>query len=295
MSERYMDKLCIIKKLFREEELKIKYRQLFNTVNKEISLKNYQIAGLYYIDLAHISILSENESESKKNYQNALNYLQMGSLNFSFLKAECLIHLGEIDKALKIVIKTFSQNKSVLACLYEIAGMHSQARKLYEEIALTYSLKSEYTENHLFPLFLQHHSDLWAKAQNMKKAQHYNEKARKAWEQIKDTLPNNLVPIEKGWLYEEIGYIYEKASNYETAVNYYDNAGNEYDKAFSEEHLAETETYWVDGDGEYYIEDFSLQIPYLTFLTFRDEHFKESYFRRIKYRILTLEEKMKSE
>jgi tetratricopeptide (TPR) repeat protein len=290
-----MDSLYIIKKLFREEELKIKYRKLFNTANEEISLKNYQISGLYFIDLAHISILSGNKLESKKNYQNALNYLRMGSLNFSFLKAECLIHLGEIDKALKIVIKTFSQNKSVLAQFYEIAGADSQAQNLYEEIALIYSLNSEYTEDHLFPLFLQHHSDLWTKAQNMEKARHYNEKAREKWEKIKDNLPERLLPIEKGWLFEEIGYIYEKAGNYEAAMNYYDSTGNEYNKAFLEEHLAETETYWVDGDGEYYIESFSLQVPYLNFLTFRDEHFKESYFRRIKYRILNVNEKIKSE
>jgi hypothetical protein len=290
-----MNKLWIIQNLFREEELKNKYRTISNALWKEISLKNYQIAGFYYIDLSHISILLENESESKKNYQNALNYLQMGSLNLSFLKAECLIHLGEIDKALKIVIKTFSQNKSVLAQLYEIAGMHSQVQSCYEQIAQTYTWKPEYTRDHLFPLFLQHHSDLWAKAKNMEKTRFYNEKACEKWEKIKDNLSANLVPIEKGWLFEEIGYIYEKANNYKTTMNYYDYAENEYDKAFSEEHLAETETYWVDGDGEYYIDSFSLQVPYLNFMTFRDEHFKESYFRRIKYRILNVEEKMKSE
>jgi tetratricopeptide (TPR) repeat protein len=283
----------LIQKLFTESELKDIIERASHKCDSELEEHQFRMAAFYNLNVAHAYDLLDDIVTAHENYELTIQYLNKDQFQPIWVRLECLYRLGNHEEALEAGIKE-GCTPSAIADLHENAGMHSQAQKLYEEIAQTYTWKPEYTRDHLFPLFLQHHSDLWAKAQNMKKAQHYNEKARKAWGQIKDNLPKNLVPIEKGWLYEEIGHVYESAHSYYTALECYEKAHEKYLLGNTEEYLASSETHYIDGDGEDYVIDFHFQLPGILIVYYSVHSYIEDDLKRIKYRILNLEEKMKS-
>jgi tetratricopeptide (TPR) repeat protein len=129
----------------------------------------------------------------------------------------------------------------------------------------------------------------------MEKALYYNEKAHEKWEKIKDNLPKNLVPIEKGWFFEEIGHIYESSDLYNEALEYYEVALENYLLANTDEYLPSSEANIDDGDWEDYAIDFLFQLPEIKIIKIFIDRFVLYNPRRVKYRILNLEEKIKSE
>jgi hypothetical protein len=284
----------LFQKLFTENELKDIIRRASQICQSDLKEHQFRMAAFYNLDVAHAYDLLDNIPKAHENYQLTIQYLNQDQYQPIWIRLECLYRLGNHEEALEAGIKEGCTELAV-AKLNENAGMYSEAQKLYETIAQTYTWKPEYTRSHLFPLFLQHHSDIWVKAQNMEKAHYYNEKAREKWEKIKDNLPGNLVPIEKGWLFEEIGHIYESSDLYNTAMKYYEVALENYLLANTDEYLPSSEANIDDGDWEDYAIDFLFQLPEIKIIKIFIDRFVLYNPRRVKYRILNLEEKIKSE
>jgi tetratricopeptide (TPR) repeat protein len=290
----HMHDKSLFQKLFTENELKDIIRRASHMCHSELEEHQFRMAAFYNLDVAHAYDLLDDIPTAHQNYELTIQYLNQDQHQPIWVRLECLYRLGNHEEALEAGIKE-GCTESRIALLHENAGKYSEAQKLYETIAQTYTWKPEYTRSHLFPLFLQHHSDIWIKAQNMEKALYYNEKAREKWEQIKDNLPKNLVPIEKGWFFEEIGHIYESSDLYNEALEYYEKAHEYYLLANTEEYLPSSETNYVDGDGDDYAIDFLFQLPEIRMVYYSVNSYIEDDLRRIKYRILNLKEKMKSE
>ena len=285
----------LIQSLFTEPELRDIIKRASHMCHSELEEHQFRLAAFFNLDVAHAYDLLDDIPTAHQNYELTIQYLNQAQFQPIWIRLECLYRLGKNEEALEAGIKE-GCTESRIALLHENAGLYSEAQKLYETIAQTYTWKSEYTRDHLFPLFLQHHSDLWAKAQNMEKTQFYNEKACEKWEKIKDNLPENLVPIEKGWLFEEIGHIYESAHSCNQALEYYEKAHENYLLANTEEYLPSSETNYVDGDGEDYIINFLFQLlPEINLIYYFVDFFMKDTLRRIKYRILNIKEKIKSE
>ena len=281
-----------IQKLFTESELKDIIKRASYRCHSELAERQFRMAAFYNLDVAHAYDLLDDIPTAHQNYELTIQYLNQAQFQPIWIRLECLYRLGKNEEALEAGIKE-GCTESRIALLHENAGLYSEAQKLYETIAQTYTWKSEYTRDHLFPLFLQHHSDLWAKAQNMEKTQFYNEKACEKWEKIKDNLPENLVPIEKGWLFEEIGHIYESAHSCNQALEYYEKAHENYLLGNTEEYLPSSDTNIVDGDWEDYAIEFLFQLPEIKMIYYSVNSYMEDNLRRIKYRILNFKEKIK--
>jgi tetratricopeptide (TPR) repeat protein len=282
----------LIQNLFTKNELKDIIERASHMCHSELEEHQFRMAAFYNLDVAHAHDLLDDIPSAHQNYELTIHYLNQDQFQPIWIRLECLYRLGKNEEALKAGIKE-GCTELAIARLNENAGMYSEAQKLYEIIAQTYTWKPEYTRNHLFPLFLQHHSDIWIKAQNMEKALYYNEKARVKWEQIKDSLPKNLVPIEKGWLFEEIGHVYESTHSYNQAFKYYEKADENYLLANTEEYLPSSEANIDDGDWEDYAINFLFQLPpYIHLVYYLVDFFMEDILRRINYRILNIEEKM---
>ncbi|MBU7043241.1 MAG: hypothetical protein HXS47_06580 [Theionarchaea archaeon] len=280
----------LIQKLFTESELEDIIKRASHRCHSELAERQFRMAAFYNLDVAHAHDLLDDISTAHQNYELTIQYLNQDQHQPIWIRLECLYRLGKTKEALEAGIKEGCTELAV-ASLHENAGLYSEAQKLYKTIAQTYTWKPEYTRDHLFPLFLQHHSDLWAKAQNMEKTLYYNEKAHEKWEKIKDNLPENLVPIEKGWLYEEIGHIYERAHSYNEAMAYYEKALEYYLLANTEEYLPSSDTNIDDGDWEDYAIEFLFQLPEIKIIKIFIDRFVLYNPRRVKYRILNLKEK----
>ncbi len=130
----------------------------------------------------------------------------------------------------------------------------------------------------------------------MEKSGEYNQKALEEWERTENNLQEKLYPIEEAWLYEGVGYIYEKAGRLEKALEYYRKSEEKYGQADQEEYLTSTIAHIFDGDWDFfYGKYFDMQIQEKEIMRLRYEDPMKSQFRRIKYRILLLEEKMKEQ
>ena len=135
---------------------------------------------------------------------------------------------------------------------------------------------------------------MWARAQNPEEAQKYNEQAIETWEKMKDTMERPLHTIDEAWLFEEVGYIYEKAGKFEIAIEYYKKAKQMYELAYEEDPPA-VYTHQIDSDWDYYKGIFFyLQFLGTRMFKLRVENPMKYDFRRIKYRILNLEEQVKT-
>lgn len=285
-----MKPMEIFRKLFTEQELKEKLQKAKCNLQKELKDKDYRMAAFRSLDIAHLYDILEDKMKSKQYYRSTLDYLDHATFQPLWIRLECLGALGKHEEALKAASDDPHYTQLGLAILYEKAGHHDSAEKIFIELAIEQSRKPK--ESMVFhPLLLQYISDLWERAQNIREAQRYNLEAVKAWEEMKNNLERSLVPIEEAWLYEEIGYIYEKAAEFEMAMDYYKRAEANYELAYTKD-ATSSEVHYVDGDWDHYIQCFRLQLPEILMIDLSFEYFIEFDFRRIKYRIINLKEKM---
>ncbi|KYK35781.1 MAG: hypothetical protein HXS46_17035 [Theionarchaea archaeon] len=281
-----------LRKLFTEQELNAILQKAHNSLQKELNDKDYRMAAFYSLDIAHIYDLLGDREKAEQHYRITTEYLDCADFQPLWIRLECLRALGKLEEAVKAALSNPSHSKIELAELYKEAGKHDIARKIYAELATRQFCNPDRLENFIYPQYLQHISNLWERAQNAEKAREFNESAREAWEKVEAKLEKHLYPIEKAWLNEGVGYIYEKACNFEKAMDYYQKAGEEYDLANMEKYRASSETHQVDGDWDHYAIYFYTQLPETLMINFL-EYFMKFNFRRIKYRILMLEEKMR--
>ena len=291
----------IFRKLFAEGELEELLEKAFETLRKYTEMienpekdsfnQAYRMAVFYSLDIAHIYDLLGDREKAEKHYRATIEYLDCADFQPLWIRIECLDVLGKHKEALEAALDDSHYTKLGLAKLYEKAGKHDVAREIYTELAMEQSKKA--IKSKFLPLlFLQHASDLWARAQRTEEARKYNERAVKAWERMKDRIERSLHTIEEAWLFEEVGYIYEQAGKIEIAINYYKKAKAEYELAYTEDFTA-TGAHQVDGDWDYYARCFYFQLPEILKIELSLEYSMMFDFRRIKYRMLNLEEKMR--
>jgi tetratricopeptide (TPR) repeat protein len=283
----------ILRNLFTERELERKLSRAQYELQKYLKRKDYLIAAFRALDTAHMYVLLQDTQEANHYYRTALEYLDNAKLQPLWVRLECLIVLGKHEEALNMASADPHYTALGLALLHEEIGNNDTARNLYREVAARESVKKE-SKTIFRPHFLQYLSDLWEKAQDTERARPLNEKAVQMWEETRDTRYDSLAPIEKAWLYEEIGYIYQKAAQVEAAMDYYQKAKTMYRKAYLEDPTA-TGAHQVDGDWASYEQWFHIQLPELNMIDFGFERSWKLDSKRIKYRILILQEKMRHE
>ncbi|MGC1122359.1 MAG: hypothetical protein WBA22_14805 [Candidatus Methanofastidiosia archaeon] len=283
----------ILRNLFTEKELRRKLKRAEYELQKYLKRKDYRIAASRALDTAHMYVLLQDTQEANHYYRTALEYLDNAKLQPLWVRLECLIALGKHEEALNIASTDPHYTVLGLALLHEKIGNNDTARNLYREVAARESVKKE-SKTILRPHFLQYLSDLWEKAQDIERARFFNEKAVQTWEETKDTRYDSLAPIEKAWLHEEIGYIYQKAAQFKIAMDYYQKAKTMYRKAYTEDPTA-TGAHQVDGDWDSYEQWFYMQLPELDMIDFGFERLWKFDSKRLKYRILMLQEKMRHE
>ncbi len=294
----------IFRKFFAEGELEELLEKAFETLRKYTEMienpeKNsfnqaYRMAAFYSLDIAHIYDLMENEKNAHDYYETALDFLNRADFQPLWIRLECLRALERHEEALKTALDHPSSSREKIAQLYRKTGREETAQQLYAELALEESCNPEEMKASLYPQCLQHVSDLWEKAHDAENAEEYNQRARKAWEKVQNNTERNLYPIEEGWLSEGVGHIYEKNGEFHIAMEYYNRANTKYELANQKEYLASSETHQVDGDwGYYFAKYFYTQLPEILMIDFLIEYFMKLHLRRIKYRILMLEEKMR--
>jgi tetratricopeptide (TPR) repeat protein len=282
----------MLRNLFTEKELRKKLRRAQYELQKFLKKRDYRMAAFRALDEAHIYDLLGDKQESDYYYKAALEYLDNATFQPLWVRLECLIAFRRYEEALNIATTDPHLTKLGLAALHEHIGNSDSAYDLYKELAVKKSKKEESNAN-FRPHFFQYISDLWEKAQNMERAQFWNEKAVQTWEDIKDTNYDSLIPIEEAWLYEEIGYIYQKADQLETAMDYYQKAKTKYREAYIGDPTA-TGAHQVDGDWDTYAQWFHLQLPELDIIDFGFERLWKFDSKRIKYRMLVLQKKIRS-
>ncbi|MGD2249795.1 MAG: tetratricopeptide repeat protein [Candidatus Methanofastidiosia archaeon] len=286
-----MKSIEVLRKLFTEQELKENLRKTNNRLLEELDEKSYWMAACFSFDLARIYDLLYERKKSKHYYHTTLKYLDCADFQSLWMRIECLLAVGKSKKAYNTILTNPPHSQKDLARYYEKLGKYEISQKLYAELAETQSCDINKMENFIFPQCLQYISNLWEKAQNIEKAHEYNQRAVKAWEKI--TIEKRLYPIEEAWLYEGIGYIYEKSCEFGKALEYYEKSLKKYELADTKEYRNSSEANYIDGDWDYYyIKFFYFQLPEEPMLNLRVEDFMKFNFRRIKYRILKLEEKM---
>jgi tetratricopeptide (TPR) repeat protein len=285
-----MKKTEPFRKFFSMRELEENLQEAQSRLQKELKNKDFTIAAFYSFDVAYIYELLRNRKKAEHYYRTTLYYLDRATVQFLWVRQECLLALGEYQEALETALNDPHHSKLELAELYRKAGEYEISRQLFAELAME---KSEEIIWDMFfkPHFLQETSDLWSKACNMEKAREYNLQALEVWEKMKDTIQEPMELVEEAWLYEEVGYIYEKAGKFETALKYYEKAKSKYKEAYTEDPHA-VFTHQVDGDWDYYQGNFFVQFLGLRIYKLRVEHPMKYDHRRIRYRILNLKEQI---
>ena len=282
-----------IRKSFKDEELKENLKEAHERLLKNLDSGKYLMAAFYSFDLARIYNILENRKKSIEYYRSALEYLGNTDFQSMTITLECLLALGKPKEALRAAIESNTCRRPELAVLYEKLGEEETARRIFAELAVEQVEKANRSA-FFKPHFLQYVSDLWARAQNPKKARKYNEQAIETWEKMKDNVERPLHTVEEAWLFEEVGYIYEKTGKFETAIEYYEKAKQMYELAYREDPPA-VYTHQIDGDWDYYKEIFFyLQLLGTRMFKLRVENPMKYDFRRIKYRMLKLEEQVKT-
>ena len=285
-----MKGIGIFEKLFTEQELKEKLQKAQYKLQKELDDNDYRMAAFRSLDVAHIYDISRDREKSEHYYETTLDNLDRADFQPLWIRLECLGAFGKHEEALQAALDDPCSTELGLAKLHEKAGNRNIARQIYIKLAKEQSKKADKSK-FFQPLFLQQASDLWERAQNVEEARRYNQQAVEAWEKMRDSIERSLVSIEEAWLYEEVGYIYEKAGNFEEAMDYYKKAESRYELAYTED-VTSSEANYVDGDWDYYIQCFYLQLPEIRVIELSFEYFMKFDFRRMKYRILKLKEKM---
>ncbi len=91
-----------------------------------------------------------------------------------------------------------------------------------------------------------------------------------------------------------MGHIHEKAGDLTEALEYYQKALEKYELGNTEEYRPSSETHYEDGDWDHYAGYFYTQLPETLMLNLKSEYFMKFHLRRIRYRILKLEEQEKT-
>jgi len=285
----------IIEYLYSEEELVINISNHKKGLEKYEKVHHYNSMAHEYFEIGCLYEILGNKNLSQKYYQKVVDCKSKSKEVSNSIYISALLILGKIRNVLSVILENpYECSLFLLAEVYEKLGRKPEAQLIYSDISyFYYRLSGGY---HLFwqPHYIQAGSDYCFRAQLPERAKIYNQKAVEAWEESKNSIKKSLVPIEKAWLYEEIGYIYEKADHPKNAMRYYQSAKENYELAYTEKFLNSTEINYLDGDWEIYNELFSSQISDHRLIYFRFDGYKQNDFRRIKYRILNLEEKMKS-
>lgn len=242
-------------------------------------------------DIGRLYELLGEEEKSKYYYQEIVDGWNAHPDDISY--SICVSALKALEKpkeAFEIVL-AYASNWDLwdLASFYEKLGRPNEAHLLYAGLAVYSGKLSRAYYPFWRPHYLQEAADLWEKAESPEMAHRYRKDAIEAWEKLKDDIEKNLELIEEAWLYEEVGYIYEKDGKFKTALEYYEKAKSKYEEAYAEDPDAVI-TQQIDGDWDYYLGFFAKQIPDFRLIFFRSDGPEENDYRRIKYRILNLQE-----
>jgi tetratricopeptide (TPR) repeat protein len=277
----------IVKALFTKRELERILHKSLSRLQRELEEKDFSFATFYSFDVARIyRFLGEGE-KAQAQYEVTLEYEEQSKHPRLWIKQECLIALGRKEEGRKVALSNPYSSKHGLALMYEEIGDHDLAQTLYAELAAEHSREAD-ESTYFQPQRFQYASDFWEKAGNMRESRIYNQKAVETWGRVGPE-EESPVSVKEAWLHEEVGYIYQKAGNPETAMNYYRKAWAYYRKAYMID-VAATETNQVDGDWDFYVPWFSVQIPSLIVFKFSCEHAMKYDQRRMKYRKLSLRE-----
>jgi len=286
-------KNLVLSKLYTQKELELKIAEYMKMYEKFRSSKDYQSMASSCYDIARVFELLEEKEKSNYYYQKIVDDWNDHSDEIPYyICVNALKALKRPEEAFKIVLAhARSWDLKGLADFYKELGRTKEACLLYSGLAAHASMLSRFC-SYWRPHYLQQAADFREKAQDFEMVHIYNRRAIETWEKTKDDIEKPLVPIEEAWLFEEVGYIYEKAGKSDTAKEYYDRAESKYELAYTEDPTA-TGAHQVDGDWDYYLRFFAKQIPDFRLIFFRSDGPEENDYRRIKYRILNLEEQMK--
>lgn len=288
----------IVKQLYTKQELEHKAKEHNKKLEKLQIQNDYRSIASEYYDIGCLFELLNDKEKSKYYYQQVVNVWNSHPDDvFDSVCVSALRALKKPEEALKIVLlHAKGWHPEILAHLYEEMDRKKEAQVIYAGKAYySYQLSEACIPSWLLwqPHYLQEASDLYEKAQGFKIANLYNQKAVEGWEEVKDNT-ENLELIEKAWLFEEVGYIYERAKKFEMAMDYYEKAKDTYNLAYTNEGLLSTETNEKENDKDRYLGFFAHQIPDFRLIYFRSDNPEENDYRRIKYRMLNLEEQMKT-
>jgi tetratricopeptide (TPR) repeat protein len=285
----------IVKKLYTKQELEHKVKQHNKKLEKFQIQNDYRSIASEYYNIGRLFELLKDKEKSEYYYQQVVNEWNMHPDDvFDSLCVSALRALKKPEKALEVVLShAKGWHPEILAHLYEEIDRKEEAQIIYTGVSYYSYQLSEIRYFFWRPHYLQKASDFREKVHDLKISQIYNQRAIEAWEKMKENFDKPLELIEEAWLYEEVGYIYEKAKEFERAMDYYKKAQSKYKKAYDEDPEAVVDHH-IDGDWDEYFGFFAQQIPDFRLIHFRSDGPEENDQRRIKYRILNLEEQMKT-
>lgn len=284
----------IIKKLYTKKELEYKIDQYKEKLRKFKAKKDYQIIAPIYYDLGCLYEILKKEEASKDCYQKIVDKWNAYPDEVPYhICVNALELLERPYEALQIVL-TYPRNWNLrtLAHFYEQLGRKKEAILLFAGLSYYFYKLSEAYYPFWQPHYLQEGADLCERAGLFERSRIYTQGAVVSWDQMKNNIGKPLHFIEKAWLYEEIGYIYERFGKLETAMEYYRKTKIEYKEAYTKD-IKSTEANQINGDWGEYWEFFTQQISDIRLIHFYFDSSEENDYRRIKYRILNLEEQMK--
>jgi tetratricopeptide (TPR) repeat protein len=277
----------MIEALFTKRELERILHKSLSRLEKELEEKDYSFATFYSFDIARIYRFLGEREKAQVQYDVTLEYEEQSKHPRLWIKQECLIALGRNEEGRKVALNDSHSSKHGLALMYEEIGDYDLARTIYLELAAKHSKEAD-GSTYFQPQLFQYASDFWEKAGNKGESRVYNQKAVEAWERVRSGEESHI-SIERAWLHEEVGYIYQKAGNPETAIEFYRKAWACYREAYMVDVTA-TGANQEDGDWDFYVPWFSVQIPTLIVFEFSCEHPMRYDQRRMRYRKLSLKE-----
>ncbi len=283
----------ILEKLYTQEELQSKVCEYITKYEQFQKKKDYRSLASSCYDIGRLFELLKDKEKSNYYYEKIVDEWNAHPEKIPYhICVSALEALERPEEAFKIVLThARSWDLGGLASFYEELGRIKEARLLYAGMA-AYSFALSNAYSFWRPHYLREAADLREKAQHFEIVQIYSQEAIKAWGEVENNVKKSLHPIEEAWLYEEVGYIYEKAKSLEKARNYYERAKSRYEEAYIKD-PASVFTHQIDGDWDDYLGFFAKQIPDFRLIFFRSDGPEENDYRRIKYRILNLEEQMK--
>ena len=279
----------IIVALFTRRELERLLHKSCSRLKQYLERKDFSTVTFYSFDIARLYRFLGEKEKAQSQFEKTLEYEEQSKYPWIHIRVKCLIALGRKEEAREVALNSPYPTKRWLATVYGELGDYDIAHTLYATLAAEHSKEAD-ESTYFQPQRFQYASDLWEKAGNIMESRTYNQKAVEAWERVGPE-EESPVSVEKAWLHEEVGYIYQKAGNPGAAMDYYRKAWAYYREAYMIDVTA-TETNQFDGDWDFYAPWFSEQIPRDIVFEFRCEHAMKYDQRRMRYRKLSLEERV---